>query len=293
MVFLFLKYIIKLKHHNQYLLKINFKKIGRRLLRITAIIVLLILFAYIYLYIRQEHFFFNPKVLEKDYVYTFEQPFEEVTIPVEKDVALNALLFKTSNISKGVILYFHGNAGAIHEWGERAPLYTENKFDILFFDYRGYGKSDGFYKKETELYHDAQKVYDYVKTRYNEKNIIVLGFSLGTGFASYIAAKNNPKLLILEAPYYAWDKFIASIAPVPKMLINYEIPSYKFLAKVTCPIYIFHGSNDFLITPEENSKQLEALYPNKIKHTMIKGAGHNGIYITKQYYDEIKELLRS
>ncbi|WP_438710977.1 alpha/beta hydrolase [Aquimarina muelleri] len=273
-------------------MKINFNKIRRRLLRIIMTIIIIILSGYLFLYIRQEHFFFNPKVLEKDYIYTFDQPFEEITIPVEKDVALNALLFKRKNIpSKGVILYFHGNAGAIHEWGMRAPLYTENGFDILFVDYRGYGKSDGFYKKESELYHDAQKVYDYVKTRYVENNIIVLGFSLGTGFASYVASKNNPKLLILEAPYYAWNKFITSIAPVPTILINYEIPSYKFLAEVTCPIYIYHGTNDFLIKPEENSKRLEALYPNKIKHVMIKGAGHNDIYVTKQYYNEIKQLL--
>lgn len=272
-------------------MKINFKKIGRRFLRFIAVIAALILCCYIFLYIKQERFFFNPKTLDKNYQYSFDQPFEEININVDKDVSLNALLFRTDSIAKGVILYFHGNAGAIHEWGERAPLYTENNYDILFVDYRGYGKSDSFYSKESQLYNDAQKIYDYVKTRYDEKDIIVLGFSLGTGFASYTAAKNNPKLLILEAPYYAWNEFIASMAPVPESLINYEIPSYKFLKEVKCPIQVYHGSRDFLIKPEENSKRLKALYPEKIKHTMIKGAGHNGIYLTKQYYDELKELL--
>lgn len=272
-------------------MKINWKKAGRRCIRIILVISILILSAYIFLYSKQERFFFNPKVLAKDYTYTFDYPFKEVNIPVEKGISLNALLFKTDSTRKGVILYFHGNAGAIHEWGERAPLYTENGYDILFVDYRGYGKSDGFYNKESELYNDAQIIYNYVKTLYQEKDIIVLGFSLGTGFASYTAAKNNPKLLILEAPYYAWDEFIAGIAPIPKSLINYKIPTYKFLSEVTCPIQIFHGSNDFLIKPEENSKRLEVLFPNKIKHSMIKGAGHNGIYLTKQYYDELKALL--
>ena len=269
---------------------INFKKIGRRLVRVLVFILVLIIAVYIFLYVKQEHFFFNPKTLAKNYVYSFDQPFEEINIPVEEDVHLNALLFTTDSISKGVILYFHGNAGAIHEWGERAYLYTENNFDVLFVDYRGYGKSDSFYEEESELYNDAQKVYDYVRTRYEEKDIIVLGFSLGTGFASYTAAKNNPKLLILEAPYYAWNEFIASIAPIPQVLINYEIPSYKFLVEVNCPIRVFHGTKDFLIEPE-HSKRLKNLYPNKIERTLIQGAGHNGIYITKQYYDELKELL--
>lgn len=272
-------------------LRFNFKKIGRRLLRIIAFIVILILCGYIFLYVKQERFFFNPKVLAKDYSYSFDQPFEEINISVEDDVTLNALLFKTDSVSKGLILYYHGNAGAIHEWGERAYLYTENKFDVLFVDYRGYGKSDSFYEEESELYNDAQKVYDFALTRYKEENIIILGFSLGTGFASYAASKNNPKLLILEAPYYAWNEFIANVAPVPESLINYEIPSYKFLEKVKCPIHIFHGAKDFLIKPEEHSKRLQDLYPNKIELSLIKGAGHNGIYFSKQYYDELKELL--
>ncbi|MHA7056415.1 alpha/beta hydrolase [Aquimarina sp. M1] len=272
-------------------MRINFRKIGRRFVRFLAFIVILILCGYVFLYVKQERFFFNPKVLDKDYTYSFDQSFEEINIPVEDNIDLNALLFKTDSISKGIILYFHGNAGAIHEWGERAYLYTENKFDVLFVDYRGYGKSDSFYEEESELYNDAQKVYDYVLTRYEEKDIIILGYSIGTGFASYTAAKNNPKLLILEAPYYAWNEFIASIAPVPKSLINYEIPSYKFLGEVRCPIRVFHGSKDFLIKPEEHSKRLKKLYPDKIELTLIKGAGHNGIYLSKQYYDELKELL--
>ncbi|SEL62020.1 hypothetical protein SAMN04487910_2818 [Aquimarina amphilecti] len=272
-------------------MKINFRKIGRRLLRFISFIIILILCGYIFLYIKQERFFFNPKILDKNYSYSFDQPFEEVNIAVEDDINLNALLFKTDSISKGLIVYFHGNAGAIHEWGERAYLYTENKFDVLFVDYRGYGKSDSFYEEESELYNDAQKIYDYALTRYDEKDIIVLGYSIGTGFASYTAANNNPKLLILEAPYYAWNEFIANIAPVPKALINYEIPSYKFLGEVDCPIRVFHGSKDFLIKPEEHSKRLKKLYPNKIELTLIKGAGHNGIYLSKQYYDELKELL--
>ncbi|TYP77246.1 alpha/beta hydrolase [Aquimarina intermedia] len=272
-------------------MKIDYKKTGRRILRTILGISLLILGAYVFLYFRQERFFFNPKLLDKAYEYKFEQPFEEINIKVAEKIELNALLFKTRTASKGVILYFHGNAGAIHDWGKRASLYTDNQYDILFVDYRGYGKSDGFYSEEKQLYNDAQEVYNYVKTRYDESRIIVLGFSLGTGFAAYTAAKNNPKLLILEAPYYSWNTFIASIAPVPQMLINYEIPSYQFLSEVSCPVYIFHGSRDFLISPEENSKKLKALYPDKIHHIMIEGAGHNGIYITKQYYDILKNIL--
>jgi len=267
------------------------KRILKLFLRFVIIIVVLGLSGYFYVYLKQENFFFQPKVLAKEYQYKFDAPFEEYDIEVASDIKLNALLFKAKDSAKGLILYFHGNAGALHEWGLRAHLYTDNNYDLLMVDYRGYGKSDGFYSEESQFYNDAQKVYDFAKSKYKEENIIVLGFSLGAGFAAYTASKNNPKLLILEAPYYAWDESISNIAPFPKWMVNYKIPTYQFLKDVDCPIKLYYGSRDFLIDPEKNAIPLKKLYPNKIDVTVIDFAGHNGIYITKQYYDILKELL--
>ncbi len=263
------------------------------LLKPFLLIALLILGGYIFVYFKQERFFFNPKTLSKDYKYHFNQKFEEINIPVDTDIELNTLLFKTDSVSKGVILYLHGNAGALHEWGERAPLYLENGYDVFFVDYRGYGKSDSFYSEESQIYNDADKIYAYLKTKYNEDKIIVLGYSLGSGIAAYIASKNSPKLLILEAPYYAWDNNIANIAPmVPEWMINYKIPTYRFLANVRCPINLYYGTRDFLIDPKLNAQKLKELYPKKINLVTIDGAGHNSIFISKQYYDILKEILK-
>ncbi|MBQ0767997.1 MAG: alpha/beta hydrolase, partial [Bizionia sp.] len=148
-------------------MKINYKKILRRFTRTAVVLIFIYLSSLVFLYFKQERFFFNPKHLEKDYVFEFTESFEEVNIEVEKDLFLNAVLFK-AEVPKGVILYFHGNAGAIHDWGKRAPLFLENDYDVLFVDYRNYGKSDGEYRNSEELFSDAQKVYDYTKTRYSE-----------------------------------------------------------------------------------------------------------------------------
>jgi len=272
-------------------LKKTIRRILKLLLRFIIIVLILGISGYFYVYLKQEEFFFQPKILAKDYQYKFDTKFEEYDIEVKPEIKLNALLFKAKDSAKGLILYFHGNAGALHEWGLRAPLYTNNNYDILMVDYRGYGKSNGFYSEESQIYNDAQKVYDFAKSKYEEQDIIVLGFSLGSGFAAYTASQNNPKLLILEAPYYAWDESISNIAPFPKWMVNYEIPTYKFLEDVTCPIKIYYGSRDFLIDPTKNTIPLKKLYPNKIDVTVIDFAGHNGIYITKQYYDILTELL--
>ena len=273
-------------------MKINLQKLSRRLVRTVIFLVALYLFSLLFFYFKQERFFFNPKHLEKDYVFQFSEPFEEMNIAVEKDIYLNAVLFK-AEASKGVILYFHGNAGAIHDWGKRAHLFLENNYDVLFVDYRNYGKSDGFYSKGEEIFQDAQKVYDYTKTQYSEDNIIVLGFSLGSGIASYVASQNKPKILILNAPYYSWKTLIAEeiAPPVPEFLIKYDIPSYQFIKEVTCTIHICYGTRDFLIHPETNAKKLKAIQPENIILHPIIDAGHNGLHITKEYYDLLKVIL--
>jgi len=273
-------------------LNINYKKLFRRFIKVGIGLIILYLFSLIFFYFKQEKFFFNPKILDKNYVFEFKESFKEINIEVTKNISLNSLLFKTEN-SKGVILYFHGNAGAIHDWGKRAHLFLNNQYDVLFVDYRGYGKSDGSYCNPDELFNDALEVYKYTKALYKEEHIIVLGFSLGSGLASYVASKNNPKMLILNAPYYSWKKLVAEeiAPPIPEFLIKYNIPTYRFLKTVTCPIKVFHGTKDFLINPKTNSARLKQLYPEKIDLIYIEDASHNSIHITKQYYDELKKHL--
>lgn len=274
-------------------MKINAPKIFRRFLRILASLVILYLLSLIFFYFKQERFFFNPKHLNKDYTFTFKQDFEELNIPVAENISLNALLFKTKQLKKGVIVYYHGNAGAIHDWGKRAPLYLDNGYDILFFDYRNYGKSDGEYCNTEELLNDSQAIYNYTKQHYQEGSIIILGYSLGSGLATYVASKNNPKMLILNAPYFSWKVLVADeiAPPIPQYLIKYDIPTFAFIENVKCPIHIFYGTKDFLIDPETNTKKLLPFDPNNIKSHPITDCGHNGLHITKEYYDELKKIL--
>lgn len=243
-----------------------------------------------FLYFNQEKFFFHPKTLASDYSYTFDTRFEEYNIKVDDSNTLNTLLFK-SKAPKGVILYLHGNAGALHDWGLRAPLYTDNGHDILFVDYRGYGKNKNTIESEDMLHQDMQTVYDFLKTKYLEKDITILGFSIGTGLAAKLATNNNPKQLILEAPYYSFESLVGDIAPmVPNILINYKIKTHAFLKQVSCPITIFHGKEDQLITPSDNAIPLSKIKPNINLH-LIDNCNHNGIYKNAIYHTKLKELL--
>jgi len=160
----------------------------------------------------QEKLIFFPQKLQKNHAFGFAQPFEEVTILTQDEKNLHGLLFKADK-SKGLIFYLHGNAGSLDGWGEVAETYTRLKYDIFLLDYRGYGKSEGRIESEARLFQDVQLAYNEMLKRYNENSIVVLGYSIGTGPATKLAGTNNPKLLILQAPYYSLTDVVKRTIP--------------------------------------------------------------------------------
>ncbi len=180
------------------------------------VLILIVLYVIILLgfYFFQESITFRSKKITHNYSYYFGQKFEEVNLKTTDNALLNALHFKVDN-SKGVILYFHGNTGNLKRWGAIAAELTKYNYDVFVMDYRGYGKSSG---KRTEvlMYKDAQLSYDYLKETYNEKNIVVYGRSLGGTFATFVAANNNPKQLIVEATFSSLQEINYQFYPIPK-----------------------------------------------------------------------------
>jgi alpha-beta hydrolase superfamily lysophospholipase len=242
-----------------------------------------------YLYFNQESLLFQPEVLSKDHKFTFNNQFEEITLRVEKDVNLHGLLFTVPN-SKGLVFYLHGNGGSVDGWGTIAQIYNEMGYDIFILDYRGYGKSDGKIKSESQFYDDIKKAYAYMLERYPEDKVIISGYSIGTGPAAMLASVNNPKVLVLQAPYYSLKETINATAPLmPDFLQKYDFETYKFLKGVKAPVCIFHGTADNVLA-YANSEKLQKEF--KIGDTLItlKGQGHNGITDNMLFKTEFKKF---
>ncbi|MBK5722853.1 alpha/beta fold hydrolase [Dysgonomonas sp. Marseille-P4677] len=244
----------------------------------------------VFFFFFQEKFIFYPEKLDKNYKFNFNQNFEEIDIKADDGTILNGLLFKTEK-SKGLIFYLHGNAGALDSWGQIAPIYTALGYDIFFLDYRGFGKSQGSINSQSQLFSDTQTAYNEMKQRYDENKIIVLGFSIGTGMASKIAFENNPRLLILQAPYYSLTNVIQSICPIiPNLAVKYKLETYKYVSKCRIPIIIFHGDADNIID-YNNSMKLKTLLKRTDSLITLKGEGHNTITENDEYQKKISEIL--
>ncbi|WP_196888408.1 alpha/beta hydrolase [Aureivirga sp. CE67] len=253
------------------------------------VLVSLYLIVCVLLYFFQEKIIFIPTKLSKNHQYQFLNNYEEIFVEVGDGVALNGLLFKVEN-PKGVIFYMHGNAGNLDSWGNVAPVYNELNYDVFVYDYRGYGKSDGKILNQEQIFADNQKAYDFIKNKYEENQITILGYSIGTGMASKLASENNPKQLILQAPYYNLpDIMKQNFSFIPTSILKYKLDSNEYLKKYKNPITIFHGTEDKIIY-YGSSEKLKQNH-SQINLIPIENFGHNGMTFNEKYLREIQKVL--
>jgi len=267
------------------------KRIKLRLKKAVLIVLGLYVMIGTSLYFFQEKILFRPTTLAKDYQYSFNHPFEELFLKADDGSTINALHFKAKE-SKGAILYFHGNAGDLSRWGTIAEYFVNLNYDVFVMDYRTYGKSTGVLSEQA-LYNDAQLCYDKLKASYSENQITIYGRSLGTAIATKMAATNKPKQLILETPYYSIIDVAKTRFPLMPVsyVMNYELPTYKFIKNVSCPIYMFHGTEDYVVPYKSGKKLYKASPKDQTTFITIKNAGHNNIIDFDLYHRQIKVIL--
>ena len=101
---------------------------------------------------------------------------------------------------KPVILYFHGNGGALRFRVERFRRLIADGIGLLALEYRGYGGLAGS-PSEAGLIADAQAAYRFAAARYPAQQLVLWGESLGSGVALALAAERPVGRVILEAPF--------------------------------------------------------------------------------------------
>ena len=247
----------------------------------------------ILLYYLQDYVLFKPEKLDKDFQYFYDnQEVEEYNIETRDGAIINGLHFKVKK-PKGVVLYLKGNSKSMRGWGKFAVDFMRHDYDVFMIDYRGFGKSTGR-RTQKALKNDLQLIYNKMKEKVDEKYIILYGRSLGSGFATKLASTNQPRMLILDAPYYSLSKVTARYAPFMPMsvILKYPIPTYKWLKYVECPIHIIHGTNDKLI-PFKSSVKLSKIRRDQTRLYAIIGGGHKNLNTFESYHKMLAEIINT
>ena len=136
-----------------------------------------------------------------------------------------------------------------------------------------------------------QTAYNELRKSYEDGKIIILGYSIGTGPAAKLAADHQPKLLILQAPFYNLADMMKNYYPViPVFLLRYKFNTNENLRKCSMPVVIFHGDHDEVID-YSSSLKLKTLMKSGDTLITLEGQKHNGITDNQQYIQVLPQLL--
>ena len=186
---------------------------------------------------------------------TAHTPPDKAGLPAAEEVALTTsdreriLAWSVApHEGKPVILYFHGNGGALRYRAERFRNLIAGGLGLVAIDYRGFGGSSGS-PSEAGLIADAKAAYDFAARRYGAQNLVVWGESLGSGVAVVLAAEKPVGRVILEAPFTSAAAVAASTywyMPV-RLLMKDQFRSDELIGKITAPVLILHGVLDQIV----------------------------------------------
>ena len=146
---------------------------------------------------------------------------------------------------KPVIIYFHGNGGALKYRVVRFRKLIADGIGLVALEYRGYGGLSGS-PSEQGLIADAEAAYAFAAARYPIAQIVLWGESLGSGVAVALAAEKPVGRVILEAPFTSAAAVGARhywYLPVG-LLMKDQFRSDQRIGKVTAPLLILHGVRD-------------------------------------------------
>ncbi len=195
-----------------------------------------------------------------------------------------------------LVIYFPGNAGNRHERIDDLREVAASGFDVLIFDYRGFGDSTGS-PSEWALTSDAQRVWQYAigELQYDPSRIVVFGESLGGAVALSLwsAGSGNtpqPAAVILNSTFATMPEVVAWHYPVfPfRYLLLDRWPSIYRIPQVQSPVIIFHGTADDIV-PVFQGRTLASNSANA-RFIEILGATHNEIPMI-QLRQELERIL--
>ncbi len=186
------------------------------------------------------------------------------------------------------ILYCHGNAEDIGQLKDALDSFVRNGYSVLAFDYSGYGTSSGR-PSEKNMYEEAQACFDYLaeQKQISPDKIILLGRSLGSAPAVYLASKNPAAGLILEGAFVSAFRVMTGIPIFPFD----RCKNLARIKKVGCPVLVIHGTKDAIVAPWHGRKLFQAAKEPKMSF-WVEGAGHDDLLWTAgdKYWKTLSEF---
>ena len=189
---------------------------------------------------------------------------------------------------KKAIIRCHGNAEDVLSTLDMLEPLAEAGYTVASVDYPGYGLSDGS-PDEEGCYRNVHRLYDWLieKRGFKPEEIIVDGFSIGTGPATELAATRPCGGLILEAPFLSALRVVTRVRLLPVD----PFPNLKRIGNVKCRVLMIHGTSDRVI-PYSQGQALFKLANEPKRFVTVDDGDHNTL-VDDMGFDNYFELIKS
>lgn len=193
----------------------------------------------------------------------------------------------------GTIMIFHGNGESLANVESRLDQFFKLGYNVMAWDYAGYGKSTPCWFSESDLLHDADSAYQWLAHKVPAQSIVIYGHSIGTGLALYVASQHHPHLVLLVSPYDEMLNVVKdntfAFVPVP-LLLRYPLKADEWINHINGKISAIHGTADQLILPAHAQRLIDQAQGHA-HIEWIAGAGHNGLGRYPQFQSWLAKQL--
>ena len=262
---------------------------GLELKSILPTLALLALAAYVglggLLYFFQDRLVYVPTATQVDTPASLGLAYREVSLTSTEGLRLSAWLVKASG-SRGTVLFCHGNYGNISHLMDPIRVFNGLGFDVLVFDYRGYGQSEGK-PSEEGTYQDAEAAWNFLvrEEGVDPARLVICGRSLGGPIAAQLARQHPPGALLLESTFTSLPQLGRRRYPFypVRWLARYTYDTVGQLSDIHCPVLVVHSREDGLIPFAQGQELYAAANPPK-EFLAISGGHGNAFALSEPQY---------
>jgi len=271
------------------------KSTGKRTwLFVIIIAISLYIVAGLFLYIFQERLIFYPQPVPNatlKHIHKDHPDAQEVSIIMKDCNEVKGWLVRSKSNPDRLCIYFGGNGDELSSMVDETARYPDWSFVLI--NYRGYGESKGA-PNESKMFSDALQIYDYFNTRQEKTSspIVVMGRSIGSGVAVYVADNRPVDGVILTTPY---DSVLSVVRekvpmyPIDIMLRN-RFDSIGRAPDIKQPALFMVAGQDKVIPPR-HARRLAARWGGKLRMVEIPDVDHNSIVASDRYWQSIGEFF--
>lgn len=206
-------------------------------------------------------------------------PYEELQLRTDDGIGLHGWYIPAAK-ARGTVLFLHGNGGNISHRLDSALMFQRLGYDMLIFDYRGYGNSGGT-PSEEGTYRDAMAAWKYLaeQRHISSCRIVLYGESMGAAVAAQLATREKPAALVIASGFTSVPDMAQHLYPYlpARWLTHIRYDTREYLRKVTAPVLVAHSPQDDIV-PFEQGKALFAA-ANPPKQFLELAGGHNDGFI--------------